>query len=547
MKVTLAQLNPTVGDVSGNLKKVIDTLETHGGSTDLIVFSELFLVGYPPRDLVEKPSLIQQVQQALARLVEASGRHPQTAVLVGAPLPTGRETGKALSNAAVLIGGGKILFQQDKSLLPAYDVFDETRHFEPAAAVQTFTLGAESLGISICEDAWYEPQLWDRYLYPLDPIKVLADRGASVLLNISGSPFQVGKQGLRHRLAQTHAWRYGLPFVYVNQVGGNDELIFDGGSLALDAKGEAIAVLPPFQEAVVTVDLEQSGVQGRYQDQEPIASVHQALVLGLRDYLRKCGFRQVVIGLSGGVDSSVTCALAAEALGPTNVLGVLMPSPYTSRESIVDSEKLAANLGVKTELISISPIYQGYQESLQEPLQLAEIDVTLENIQARIRGNILMAISNKFGHMVLSTGNKSEMAVGYCTLYGDMSGGLSVLADVPKTMVYELARHLNRERELIPPEIIRRAPSAELRPDQKDQDTLPPYEILDPIMNLYLEDRCSYQDIVAQGFAPDTVRWVIRAIDRNEYKRRQAAPGLKVTSKAFGMGRRIPIAARFEI
>ena len=547
MKVTLAQLNPTVGDVSGNLKKVIDTLETHGGSTDLIVFSELFLVGYPPRDLLEKPSLIQQVQQALARLVEASGRHPQTAVLVGAPLPTGRETGKALSNAAVLIGGGKILFQQDKSLLPAYDVFDETRHFEPAAAVQTFTLGAESLGISICEDAWYEPQLWDRYLYPLDPIKVLADRGASVLLNISGSPFQVGKQGLRHRLGQTHARRYGLPFVYVNQVGGNDELIFDGGSLALDAKGEAIAVLPPFQETVVTVDLEQSGVPGRYQDQEPIASVHQALVLGLRDYLRKCGFRQVVIGLSGGVDSSVTCALAAEALGPTNVLGVLMPSPYTSRESIVDSQKLAANLGVKTELISISPIYQGYQESLQEPLQLAEIDVTLENIQARIRGNILMAISNKFGHIVLSTGNKSELAVGYCTLYGDMSGGLSVLADVPKTMVYELARHLNRERELIPPEIIRRAPSAELRPDQKDQDTLPPYEILDPIMNLYLEDRCSYQDIVAQGFEPDTVRWVIRAIDRNEYKRRQAAPGLKVTSKAFGMGRRIPIAARFEI
>jgi NAD+ synthase (glutamine-hydrolysing) len=547
MKVTLAQLNPTVGDVSGNLQKVIDTLETHGGSTDLIVFSELFLVGYPPRDLVEKPSLIQQVQQALARLVEASGRHPQTAVLVGAPLPTGRETGKGLSDAAVLIGGGKILFQQDKSLLPAYDVFDETRHFEPAATVQTFTLGAESLGISICEDAWYEPQLWDRYLYPLDPIKVLADRGASVLLNISGSPFQVGKQDLRHRLVQTHARRYGLPFVYVNQVGGNDELIFDGGSLALDAKGEAIAVLPPFQETVVTVDLRQSGVPGRYQDQEPIASVHQALVLGLRDYLRKCGFRQVVIGLSGGVDSSVTCALAAEALGPTNVLGVLMPSPYTSRESIVDSQKLAANLGVKTELISISPIYQGYQESLQKPLQLDEIDVTLENIQARIRGNILMAISNKFGHMVLSTGNKSELAVGYCTLYGDMSGGLSVLADVPKTMVYELARHLNRERELIPPEIIRRAPSAELRPDQKDQDTLPPYEILDPIMNLYLEDRCSYQDIVAQGFEPDTVRWVIRAIDRNEYKRRQAAPGLKVTSKAFGMGRRIPIAARFEI
>ncbi len=546
MKVTLAQLNPTVGDVSGNLQKVMDTLERYGGATDLIVFSELFLVGYPPRDLVEKPSLIEQVQQALARLQEVSARYPGTAVLVGAPLPTGRETGKGLSDAAVLISRGQILFQQDKSLLPTYDVFDETRHFEPAAAVGTFALGPESLGISICEDAWYEPELWFRQLYPLDPIKVLADKGASMLVNISGSPFQVGKQCVRHRLIRNHARRYRLPFVYVNQVGGNDELIFDGGSMALDATGEAIAVLPPFQEAVATVDLSKPGTPGLYKPQEPIAAVHQALVLGLRDYLGKCGFRRAVVGLSGGVDSAVTCALAAQALGPENVLGVLMPSPYTSRESIVDARKLADNLGVEIKLISITPMYQCYRESLKEPLQLDEIDVTLENIQARIRGNILMAISNKFGHMVLSTGNKSELAVGYCTLYGDMSGGLSVLADVPKTMVYELARHLNRERELIPPEIIRRAPSAELRPDQKDQDTLPPYEILDQIMNLYLEDRCSYQDIVGRGFGPDTVRWVIRAIDRSEYKRRQAAPGLKVTSKAFGMGRRIPIAARFE-
>ena len=547
MKVTLAQLNPTVGDVSGNLQKVIDTLERHGGATDLIVFSELFLVGYPPRDLVEKPSLIDQVQQALARLAEVTRRHPKTAVLVGAPLPTGRDTGKPLSDAAVLIGEGKVLFQQNKSLLPAYDVFDETRHFEPAAEVRVTSFGEESLGLSVCEDAWYEPELWFRRLYPLDPIKVLADQGATVLINISGSPFQVGKQCVRHRLVQNHARRYRLPFVYVNQVGGNDELIFDGGSMALDAQGEAIAILPCFQEAVVTVDLQQAGTAGLYVPPEPSASVHQALVLGLRDYIRKCGFTKVVVGLSGGVDSAVTCALAAEALGPDNVLGVLMPSPYTSRDSIVDSEKLAANLGVATKLISITPMYQCYRESLKEPLHLGEIEVTLENIQARIRGNILMAISNKFGHMVLSTGNKSELAVGYCTLYGDMSGGLSVLADVPKTMVYELARHLNRERELIPPEIIRRAPSAELRPDQKDQDTLPPYEILDQIMNLYLEDRCSYQDIVARGFDPDTVRWVIRTIDRNEYKRRQAAPGLKVTSKAFGLGRRIPIAARLEI
>jgi NAD+ synthase (glutamine-hydrolysing) len=468
MKVTLAQLNPTVGDVKGNLEKVLHTLEQYGGGTDLIVFSELFLVGYPPRDLLEKPSLIEQVQRALARLAEATGRSTGAAVLVGAPMPTGRDTGKGLSDAAVLVGQGRVLFQQNKTLLPTYDVFDETRHFDPAAEVLTCGWGPESLGISICEDAWYEPELWFRQLYPLDPIKVLAEKGATLLLNISGSPFQVGKQCIRHRLVQTHARRYGLPFVYVNQVGGNDELIFDGGSMALDAAGEALAVLPLFREAVVTVDLSSPGVPGLYVPPEPIATVHQALVLGLRDYLRKCGFSRAVVGLSGGVDSAVTCALAAEALGPENVLGVLMPSPYTSRESIVDSHKLAANLGVDTKLIAISPIYQSYRESLREPLELGEIEVTLENIQARIRGNILMAISNKFGHMVLSTGNKSELAVGYCTLYGDMSGGLSVLADVPKTMVYELARQLNRERELISVEIISRASLAELRPDQKD-------------------------------------------------------------------------------
>lgn len=547
MKVTLAQLNPTVGDVAGNLRKVMETLAQHGGATDLIVFSELFLVGYPPRDLLENPSLIRQVQQALAHLVEASARHPGTALLVGAPLPSGRDTGKGLSNAAVLIGGGKILFEQHKSLLPAYDVFDESRHFDPAAEVRVVALARESLGISVCEDAWYEPELWFRRLYPLDPIKVLAEQGASVLINISGSPFQVGKQELRYRLIRNHARRYHLPFVYLNQVGGNDELIFDGASMALDGAGEAIAVLPSFEEAVVTVDLGQPGVPGLYVPREPIATVRQALVLGLRDYLRKCGFSKAVVGLSGGVDSSVTCCLAVQALGPENVLGVLMPSPYTSPESIADSRKLAANLGVEVRLISITPVYQCYRESLKELLQLEEIEVTLENIQARIRGNLLMAISNKFGHMVLSTGNKSELAVGYCTLYGDMSGGLSVLADVPKTMVYELAHHLNRERQLIPGEILRRAPSAELRPDQKDQDTLPPYEILDQIMDYYLVERCSYQDIVDRGFQPDTVRWVIQAIDRSEYKRRQAAPGLKVTSKAFGMGRRIPIAAKFDI
>jgi NAD+ synthase (glutamine-hydrolysing) len=547
MKITLAQLNPVVGDVSGNLKKIAATLAQVQQTSDLVVFTELFLTGYPPRDLLEKPALIARVQTALAELVALSTRYPDTGILVGAPLPTGKETGKGLCNGAVLIHQGQVLLRQAKSLLPTYDVFDETRHFDPAPEVQVVPFKGETLGVSICEDAWYDPELWFRRLYPLDPIQVQIERGATVLINISASPFQVGKEALRHRLLQPHARRHKVPLVYVNQVGGNDELIFDGRSLVFDPAGENIAVLPGFQEAVVTVDLAQPGTQGLYVPAAPIATVHEALVLGLRDYLGKCGFTKAVVGLSGGVDSAVTCCLAQQALGPENVLGVLMPSPYTSRPSIDDSLILAGNLGVETKLIPITPIYQSYRQALREPLELEEIGVTLENIQARIRGNILMAISNKYGYMVLSTGNKSELAVGYCTLYGDMSGGLSVLADVPKTMVYELAHELNRDREIIPWQIIHKAPSAELRPDQKDQDTLPAYDILDKIMNYYLTEGYAFEDIVKQGFDPETVQWVIRTIDRNEYKRRQAAPGLKITSKAFGMGRRIPIAARFEL
>jgi NAD+ synthase (glutamine-hydrolysing) len=547
MKITLAQLNPVVGDVRGNLEKIAATLAAEPRKTDLVVFSELFLVGYPPRDLLEKPGLMRQVQEAVEHLVDLSARYPATGILVGAPQSTGRDTGKGLCNCAVLIHQGQVRLRQAKSLLPTYDVFDETRHFDPAGEVMVLPFKDEILGISICEDAWYDPELWFRRLYSLDPIRTQAELGATVLINISASPFQVGKEELRHRLFQSHARKYGIPLVYVNQVGGNDELIFDGRSQALDKAGEAIAVLPGFREAVVTVDLAEAGEPGRYRPQEHIATVHEALVLGLRDYLGKCGFKQAVMGLSGGVDSAVTCCLAVAALGRENVLGVLMPSPYTCRDSIDDSLVLARNLGVETRLIPISPIYDSYRQALETPLNLGEIELTLENIQARIRGNILMAISNKFGHMVLSTGNKSELAVGYCTLYGDMSGGLGVLADVPKTMVYELAAYLNRDREIIPAAIIRKAPSAELRPDQTDQDTLPPYDLLDRIMNLYLTEGCAYEDIVELGFEPETVQWVIRTIDRNEYKRRQAAPGLKITSKAFGMGRRIPIAARFEL
>jgi NAD+ synthase (glutamine-hydrolysing) len=546
MKITLAQLNPVVGDVSGNLEKVAATLEQEHQASDLVVFPELFLTGYPPRDLLEKSALIVRVQEALDDLVSLSTRYPGIGILVGAPLRTGQDTGKGLCNCAVLIHQGQVRLRQGKSLLPTYDVFDETRYFDPAPEVGVAPFAGEVLGVSICEDAWYDPELWDRHLYAKDPIQIQVERGATVLLNISASPFQVGKEEVRYRLLRPHARKHKIPLVYVNQVGGNDELIFDGRSLAFDPAGEPLAVLPGFREAVTTVDLTRSGTPGLYAAAEPIATVHEALLLGLKDYLGKCGFRRAVVGLSGGVDSAVTCCLAAEALGRENVLGVLMPSPYTSRESIEDSMILAGNLGVEVRLIPITPIYQSYREALQGPLELAEIDVTLENIQARIRGNILMAISNKYGHMVLSTGNKSELAVGYCTLYGDMSGGLCVLADVPKTMVYELARYLNRARQIIPSQIIHKAPSAELRPNQKDQDTLPAYDILDQIMNYYLTERYAYGDIVKLGFDPDTVKWVIGAIDRNEYKRRQAAPGLKITSKAFGMGRRIPIAARFE-
>jgi NAD+ synthase (glutamine-hydrolysing) len=546
MKVTLAQLNPVVGDISGNLKKLRDTLAQTPSDVDLVIFSELFVTGYPPRDLLERPAFIHRTLAALEEVARFSGSYPHLGILLGAPRVTGRERGKGLANAAFLFHQGKLVFTQDKSLLPSYDVFDETRYFDPALTTQVVPFKGDRLGISICEDAWGGEESWCRRLYPVDPIALLAGQGATVLLNISASPYQVGKEEVRYRLMRAHARTYGVPFVYVNQVGGNDELIFDGRSLAFDGQGEPLAVLPPFAEAAVTVDLGQSGIPGLFTPQEPIASVHDALILGLRDYLHKTGFTRGVVGLSGGVDSAVVCTLATRALGPQNVLGVSMPSPYSSPGSLTDAAQLARNLGVAYRVIPITPIYQAYLEAFREHFPVDEVDITLENVQARIRGNILMALSNRFGYLVLATGNKSELSMGYCTLYGDMSGGLSVLADVPKTMVYELARYINREREIIPQSILEKAPSAELRPGQRDQDTLPPYEILDQIIQHYLVETRSPEDIVAQGFDPDVVRWVVRTIDKNEYKRRQAAPGLKITSKAFGMGRRLPIAARYE-
>jgi NAD+ synthase (glutamine-hydrolysing) len=548
LRITIVQLNPVVGDIQGNVKKMTDTLIRCGKErADLVVFPELCVTGYPPRDLLERSWFIQRAQEAVGELLEVSKRHPRTGILFGVPLPTKKDTGRGLYNSALLALEGKILLSQHKSLLPTYDVFDEARYFDPDAENQTVSFKGETLGISICEDAWNDPQLWLRRLYSYDPIEVLAKKGATIFVNISASPFHVGKEEIRYRIIQNHARKHGIPFVFVNQVGGNDELVFDGRSLCVDKSGEPVEIFPSFQESVKTVDTGCKGKPDSYFAQGRTESVYQALVLGIRDYLAKCGFSKAILGLSGGIDSAVAACLAQEALGGENVLGICMPGPYSSKGSVDDSRKLAQNLGTKFEVVPISSVYSSYLESLKAYFKDKQFDITEENIQARVRGNVLMAFSNKFGYLVLSTGNKSELAVGYCTLYGDMSGGLAVISDVPKTMVYELAQHINRRSELIPKEIIEKPPSAELKPNQRDQDTLPPYDILDEILDCYLDKGDSYRQIVGRGFDPKTVRWVLRAVNANEYKRRQAVPGLKVTTKAFGMGRRMPIAARYEL
>ncbi|PKM81342.1 MAG: NAD+ synthase [Firmicutes bacterium HGW-Firmicutes-14] len=546
MKITAAQLNPVVGDIEGNLKKAVDIYgKCSSEQSDLVVFPEMFLAGYPPRDLLEKPWFIEQVQKALDKLTKVSEKHPDTGIIMGVPIRTGQDTGKGLYNSAVLIYRGQVLLSQNKSLLPTYDVFDEARYFDQAAEVRTVSFKGEVLGISVCEDAWNDPELWSRRNYPYNPMEEMAGKGATLFINISASPFQMGKEDLRFRIINSHARKYGLPFIYVNQTGGNDELVFDGRSMFLDRNGDPVSVFPAFTEHVETVDTGNQGKRGLYVPQDRLESVYQALVLGLGDYLRKCGFSRAVVGLSGGIDSAVTCSLAVKALGRENVLGISMPSPYSSAGSVEDSRKLAENLGIEFKVIPISGIYSAYLESLSEHFRGTEPDVTEENIQARIRGNILMAFSNKFGGLLLSTGNKSEMAVGYCTLYGDMSGGLSVISDLPKTIVYELAHYINRDEEIIPEPIIVKPPSAELKPGQLDQDTLPPYDTLDLILRLYLDEARSVKEIIEYGPDPETVKWVIKNVDKNEYKRKQAAPGIKVTTKAFGSGRRMPIAAKY--
>jgi NAD+ synthase (glutamine-hydrolysing) len=545
MKVVLAQLNPVVGDIAGNLAGLEQTLEqARTMSPDLVVFPELFLTGYPPRDLLARDWFIRQCESALSEVSRLSAKFADFGIIVGAPVSSGQSMGKGLFNAALLFSGGRQLLCQGKSLLPTYDVFDETRYFDPALEVRVVKFRGETLGVSVCEDAWNSAEMWERTLYERDPIAELADAGATLLVNISASPFVAGKPETRYALLQNHARRHRVPLVFVNQVGGNDELVFDGASMVFDRTGCHVRLLPGFQEAVELIDASEQGSL----DRPPaggIASVHDALVLGIRDYVHKCGFEKVVLGLSGGVDSAVTCCLAVAALGPEKVLGITMPSEYSSPGSAGDSRALAANLGIELRAVPIQDVHNSYLKALAEQFAGRSPDVTEENIQARVRGSILMAVSNKLGYLVLSTGNKSELAVGYCTLYGDMCGGLCVLADVPKSMVYELAKHINREASVIPEATIAKPPSAELRPNQTDQDTLPPYEVLDRILARYVDEGRSAKEIVAEGFETKTVDWVISAVNRSEYKRRQAAPGLKVTGRAFGTGWRMPIAARY--
>ena len=553
MNIAIAQLNPIVGDIEGNstrLKQVLEKLDP--GQADVVVFPELYLTGYPPRDLLDRLAFITEAEKGLEKIRLFTKRFPDLGLLLGTVIREEISGGQKLFNAAVLLQNGKILFIQKKSLLPVYDVFDERRYFEPATEVLIYEFKGERLGISICEDAWNDPEIRHSPSYTLDPIDLLAQQRATLMINISASPYQVGKDRLRHEIIRYHARRHQLPFILVNQVGGNDELIFDGHSFAMNAGGDIRMTAGGFAEEVRCVNLGEitagnGTVTPPTSAADDLDKIHQALVLGVKDYCRKCGFRQALVGLSGGIDSALVCCLAVDALGRENVWGIGMPSPYSSAGSISDARKLAENLGIRFDLIPIRNLYKSYLNSLSPLFADRDADIAEENIQARIRGVLLMALSNKFGHLLLTTGNKSELAVGYCTLYGDMCGGLGVISDLPKTMVYQLAERLNKNREVIPHDIISKAPSAELRPDQKDQDTLPPYDILDQVLAYVIDQGLSAAEISAKGFDPETVQWIARAVRRNEYKRRQAAPGLKITSKAFGMGRRMPIAARYKI
>ena len=547
MRIALGQINPTVGDIPGNLELMIRfAQEAAARHADLIVFPELSVTGYPPRDLVEKPSFVDRSERAVDQLADATKDLPIT-LIAGYVGHSEKPTGKQATNSAAIVRAGKVLMRQTKILLPTYDVFDETRNFVAADSQSVWKTGHDDIALTICEDAWNDKTFWTHQLYGRDPVDELIHKGARLLISINGSPFHLGKRQLREEMFRTMVRRHGVPAIVVNQVGGNDQIVFDGTSFAMDAEGNVIASAASFREDLVIVDTE-SGHGDQHADlADECEAVYAALVLGTRDYIRKCGFSRVLIGLSGGIDSSLTAVIAVDAVGRENVRGVAMPGPYSSDHSVADARDLAERLGIQFDIVPITPAYNEMLQTLAPVFDGLKPDVTEENIQARLRGLTLMSLSNKFGSLVLTTGNKSELAVGYCTLYGDMCGGLAVISDLPKTMVYSLSRIANcRHNYAIPESVFEKPPSAELRPDQKDSDSLPPYDILDSILRLYIEENHSVGEIAAELAAPvDLVRDVVRKVDRNEYKRQQAAPGLKVTSKAFGLGRRLPVAQRF--
>src|SRR5438046_6507049 len=548
MKVGFAQLNPTVGDLRGNFEKILQSYERLAAAgAELIVTPELAITGYPPQDLIFKSRFVPETLEILEELHRRVGK---AALLCGfVDRNEGRR--RPFHNAAALLGRGEPIRKAHKSLLPTYDVFDEDRYFQPAARVEPFDLNGKKIGVTICEDIWTEHYL-PRPLYDCEPTRSLIEQGAYIMLNLSASPFTLHKPAIRSEMVATLARTYHRPIFYCNSVGGNDQLIFDGNSIAVNSSGGLIAQLPAFREHEQIVDTE-SNAAVEFREEPTPEQLFAALSLGLRDYLRKCNFKSAVLGLSGGVDSAVVAVIAVDALGAENVIGVSMPSPYSSRGSVDDALALARNLGIKFLEIPITNAFTAFKSEFAEIFKELPENETEENMQPRLRAMTLMAISNKFGHLLLTTGNKSELAVGYCTMYGDMAGGLAVISDVPKTMVYELARWINSDyssrrgakRDIIPRSTIEKAPSAELKPNQKDQDTLPSYEILDEILRLYVEENLSARDIVTHGFDEKTVRWVQRRVDLNEYKREQAAPGLKVTSRAFGVGRRMPIAQKY--
>lgn len=540
MKIGLAQINTTVGDLQGNCDKIVaayDRLSAAGA--EIVVTPELAISGYPPQDLVFKSQFVAGNLQILEQL---RGRVKRTALVVGF-VDRNEGRGKPFHNAAAVIEPGQPIRKTYKSLLPTYDVFDEERYFAPAPRIAPVTIGGKKIGLTICEDIWTEDYL-PRPLYNVEPTQSLVEQGAELILNLSASPFSLGKPSIRHEMVGKLARIYQRPIFYCNAIGGNDQLLFDGNSIAFNARGELIAQLPGFREAESIVDTEATEAK-KFRKSETAAELFAGLSLGLRDYARKCGFKSAVLGLSGGIDSAVVAVIAVDALGAENVVGVTMPSQYSSSGSVNDSKALAKNLGIKLLHLPIAEAFAVFKAEFKEIFAGLPENETEENMQPRLRAMTLMALSNKFGHLVLSTGNKSELSVGYCTIYGDMAGGLAVISDVPKTMIYQLARWINRERELIPSSTIEKPPSAELKPNQKDQDTLPPYEVLDEILRLYVEENLSAPDIIARGFDEKTVRWVQRRVDLNEYKREQAAPGLKVTSRAFGLGRRMPIAQKY--